>query len=200
MQTRHPKPLWLKGFYACRRGVSALEFALVAPAFILVLAGIIEIAMVMFVSVLAEGGIREAARYGITGQDPDGMTREERLVQIIQRHTHGLIAVSADNVTFKVYGDYTYIGSEEPYVDANGNAQYDDGEDFTDWNDNGQWDSDTGVDGSGGSGDIVLYEVLYTYEFMTPIFSVFGGEDGALDLTASVAVRNEPYDVSGDST
>ena len=200
MQTQDRKPLWLKRFYACRKGASALEFALAAPAFIFFVAGIIEIAMIMLVSVLAEGGIREAARFGITGQDPNGMTREERLVEIIQEHTHGLIDVSAENVSFKVYGDYTYIGAEEPYVDANANSQYDAGEDYTDWNDNGEWDSDTGEDGSGGSGDIVLYEVTYTYRFMTPLFSVFGGEDGALDLNATVAVRNEPYDVSGGAS
>ncbi len=200
MQTQALKPLWLRRFIACRRGASALEFALALPAFLFLLVGIIEISMIMFVSVLAEGGLREAARYGITGQDPNGMTREERLVQIVQEHTHGLVDVSTQNVTFKVYGDYTYISAEEPFVDANGNGEYDDGEDFTDWNGNDTWDPDTGEDGVGGAGDIVLYEISFQWEFFTPLFGVFGGDDGAIDLTASVAVRNEPYDPAGGAT
>lgn len=187
-------------FWRCRSGGSALEFALTIPIFVLMLAGVAEISMVTFVSVLAEGGLREAARYGITGQTPDSSTRAERIVEIVQEHTHNLITVDSSNVTFKVYQDYAHIGSEEPYTDDNGNGSWDDGESFTDWNGNGTWDSDTGESGSGGSGDIVLYEITYQWDFMTPIFKVFGGDDGKLDLTASIAVRNEPWDSAGDDT
>ena len=198
---RAPRRLqWPGRFWRCRDGATALEFALTIPVFILMLAGVAEISMVTFVSVLAEGGLREAARYGITGQDPDGMSREERIVEIVQEHTHNLISVSSDNVTMKVYEDYSYINSEEPYVDDNDNGSFDEGEDFTDWNGNGSWDSDTGEAGGGGAGEIVLYEVTYQWAFMTPLFQVFGGEDGMLDMTASTAVRNEPWDPSGGAT
>ncbi|MCG8359303.1 MAG: pilus assembly protein [Kiloniellales bacterium] len=200
MQTHRFDPSRLKEFISCRNGANILEFALALPAFVFLLAGILEITMIMFVSILAEGGLREASRYGITGQVPAGVTREEQLVQIVQEHTHGLIDVTAQNVTFKVYGDYEYINAEEPYIDANDNGQYDDGEEFTDWNSNATWDSDTGEDGVGGAGDIVLYEVSFKWDFMTPLFSKFGGDDGALDLSASIAVRNEPYDAAGDAT
>ena len=209
MQTRRSSPPCptaparlpaLRRFWRCRSGGSALEVALTIPVFVLMLAGVAEISMVTFVSVLAEGGLREAARYGITGQDPAGATRAERIVEIVQEHTHNLITVDSSNVTFKVYEDYSHIGSEEPYQDDNSNGSWDDGESFTDWNGNGSWDTDSGQSGSGGSGDIVLYEIAYQWEFMTPIFKVFGGADGTLDLSASIAVRNEPWDSSGDDT
>lgn len=188
-------------FIACRRGNSIVEFALAAPVLLLALTGIIEVSMVMFVNVLAEGGLREASRYGITGQEPAGVTREQEVVDIVEQHTHGLIQVSADNVTFKVYDSFDHIGQEEPYDDANHNGQYDDGETLLeDWNGNGVWDADSGVDGIGESGDIVVYTITYQWAFLTPLFRVFGGDDGALDLTASIAVRNEPYDGSGDDT
>ena len=200
MQTQTVGPRWFRRFIACRSGGSALEFALVIPTFVVMLAGVIEISMVMFVSILAEGGLREASRFGITGQDPDGMTREERIVQIVQEHTHGLISVSSDNVTYKVYGDYDQIGSAEPFVDANGNGEYDAGESFTDWNGNGTWDTDSGTDGSGTAGDIVVYEVGYQWAFMTPLFKVFGDENGKLNMSASITVRNEPWDPAGGAT
>ena len=185
-------------FLKARSGASAMEFAIVAPVFVLLLAGMFEIAMVSFVGILAEGGLREASRYGITGQTPGTLTREERLVQIVEEHTHGLISVSPSNVTFTVYEDFEHIGTPEPYEDNNpANGQYDPGESFTDWNDNAQWDVDPGVTGVGGAGDIVLYRIEYQWEFMTKIFSVFGGADGRLDMSTTIAVRNEPYEISG---
>lgn len=46
------------------------------------------------------------------------------------------------------FGD---VGKPEPYVDSSpGNGAYDAGEDFTDINGNGQWDSDMGQAGLGG--------------------------------------------------
>lgn len=190
----------LRSMLACRRGASAVEAAFAIPIFVLLVAGIVEIAMVLFVSVLAEGGLREAARYGLTGQVPDTVTREQQLVQIVKDHTHGLIDVSPANLTFRVYEEFEYIEAEEPYVDANGNGRYDDGEDFTDWNGNGSWDADTGETGSGAAGEIVFYEMEYQWSFLTPLFKVFGGDDGKLDLSASIAIRNEPYDPDGDAT
>ena len=185
---------------ACRRGASAVEAAFAIPIFVLLVAGIAEISMVLFVSVLAEGGLREAARYGLTGQTPDSITREQQLVQIVKDHTHGLVEISPSNVTFRVYDEFDHIEAEEPFVDANDNGKYDDGEDFTDWNGNGSWDTDTGEAGSGAAGEIVFYEIEYQWSFITPLFQVFGGDDGKLDLNASIAVRNEPYDPDGDAT
>ena len=194
------KKKWPEKFLACRKGGTALEFGLTIPVFVLMMAGVIEVAMVLFVSVLTEGGLREASRYGITGQTPSTGTIEDQLIAIVENHTHGLVQLSSSNVTFKVYGDYDHINNAEPFEDANSNGTYDAGESFTDWNSNGTWDTDTGVAGTGGAGEIVLYEVDYQWEFMTPIFKVFGGDDGKLDLTASIAVRNEPWDPSGDAT
>lgn len=185
-------------FLKARGGASATEFALAVPVFVLLLAGMFEIAMLSFVGVLAEGGLREASRYGITGQAPDGLTREERLVQIVGEHTLGLITVSPQNVTFRVYEDFEHIGTPEPYEDNNpANGQYDIGETYTDWNGNAEWDVDPGLTGVGQAGDIVLYKIEYQWEFMTKLFSVFGGDDGRIDLESTIAVRNEPYEISG---
>lgn len=194
------KKKWMQGFLRCKSGASALEFGLAIPVFVLMMAGVVEIAMVMFVSVLTEGGLREASRYGITGQTPASGTIEDQLIAIVQEHTHGLVQLSTSNVTFKVYGDYTHINAAEPFDDANSNGVFDAGESFTDWNGNGTWDTDTGTAGTGGAGEIVLYEIDYEWEFMTPIFKVFGGDDGKLNLTASIAVRNEPWDPTGGAT
>tara|TARA_R110000868_G_scaffold266660_1_gene525980 strand:+ start:19981 stop:20679 length:699 start_codon:yes stop_codon:yes gene_type:complete len=180
----------------CRRGVTAIEFAVVAPAVFLTVAGVIELALVMFVSTLSEGGLREASRFSITGFIPPGMTREERILQILGEHTIGLVDMDEATVEYKVYPSFDDIGKPEPFTDnAPANGSYDAGEAFQDINGNGQWDSDMGAAGLGGPGDIVLYTIEFDWELMTPLVSPFVGTNGKLTMKSSVAVKNEPFDV-----
>lgn len=185
-----------KRLRACRRGVTAIEFAVVAPAVFLTVAGIIELAMIMFVSTLSEGGLREASRFSITGFIPPGMTREERILEILEEHTIGLVDMNQATVVYKVYPSFDDIGKPEPFTDsAPANGTYDAGEAFQDINGNGQWDSDMGAAGLGGPGDIVLYTIEYDWDLMTPLVSPFVGTNGKLSMKSSVAVKNEPFDV-----
>lgn len=178
----------------CRRGGTTLEFALAAPVIATLLLGVIEVAMILFVDVLLEGGVRDASRYGVTGQVPDGRTREERIVEIVAHHTMGLLDISADQVEVLTYPSFAAIGTGEAFTDsAPGNGQYDPGEAFTDGNGNGVRDGDVGVAGSGGSDDVVLYRVRADWHVLTPLFAELIGDHGRLTLQASVAVRNEPF-------
>lgn len=180
----------------CCRGVTGIEFAVVAPAVFLTVAGVIELAMIMFVSTLSEGGLREASRFSITGFIPPGMTREERILEILEDHTIGLVDMDQATIVFKVYPTFDDIGKPEPFTDtAPANGSYDAGEAFQDINGNGQWDSDMGAAGLGGPGDIVLYTIEFDWELMTPLVSPFVGQGGKLTMRSSVAVKNEPFDV-----
>lgn len=201
MCTQHKKSRDKRRFFACRRGTSAIEFALVLPVFLLLIGGIIELSIMLFVSALAEGGLREAARYGITGQGAVDGVRADEITQIVTDHTHGLIEISPSNLTTMTYSSFGAIGQPEPYTDgSNGepeNGQYDEGEDFDDVNGNGTWDGDQGAPGAGGPGEVVLYELTYDWEFITPILTVFAGQDNSISMSASIAVRNEPYGTGG---
>ena len=179
------------------KGATALEWAMVSPVLILLVMIFVELTMMMFVNILVEGGLREAARYGITGQFPgEGTTteREDLIKQIVLDNALGLIKDESTNVTFKVYGTFTQVGQGEPFVDANSNGKFDAGEDYTDQNGNGAYDADLGVPGLGGSGEIVSYEVEYDWELMTPFLAPFTPNgDGKFKFTASIVVRNEPF-------
>lgn len=175
-------------------GVALVEFAFVAPILLLTIVGIMEVAMVLIVSSLIEGGLRDAARFGITGFVPQGMTREQQITSIIGDATIGLVKMSDIDIQTLVYPSFAQVGQPEPFTDTNGNGAYDAGEPYTDINGNGQWDADMGAAGAGGPGDIVLYKVKYNLPMMTPLLSsVLGGADGKVQLSASIAVRNEPY-------
>jgi len=177
-----------------RGGVAAVEFAIMAPVLILTITGIMEVSMMLAVSSLIEGGLRDAARYGITGYVPSGSTREQEIKKIIGEATIGLVDMSKAEITTLVYPSFGDIGQPEPWDDQNSNGVYDLGEPFTDINSNGQWDPDMGAAGLGGPGEIVLYKIKYDLALMTPLLStIMGGSDGKVTIKASIAVRNEPY-------
>ncbi|WP_085901167.1 TadE/TadG family type IV pilus assembly protein [Kiloniella majae] len=177
----------------CERGVVALEYAMGLPIFLTMVLGIFDLGGVYFASILLEGGLREAARYGVTGDLEPGVTKEEKILETINTHGAGFVQVKASELSTLVYKDFDSIGDPEPYVDADGNNSYDAGEAFTDLNCNGAWDSDSGFNGAGNGSEVVLYTVEHDTQLITGYIAHLVGSDGKVKLRASVAVRNEPY-------
>lgn len=175
-------------------GSTSIEFCLIAPMMVLLIVGILEISMVLTVQVLMEGAVRNAARYGITGLGQTEILRQQRIRDIIEETTVGLVDVETMRLTTMSYENFESIGQSEPFTDnAPPNGRYDDGEAFEDSNNNGIWDEEAGTPGLGGPEDIVLYEIEYALPALTGLLDPFIGE--AWDLRASIAVRNEPYPV-----
>jgi hypothetical protein len=96
-------------------------------------------------------------------------------------------------VETKIYPSFNDVGKPEPFTDTNSNGQYDAGEPYTDINGNGQWDADMGKAGVGGPSDIVLYKITSDWNLLTPLMVPLMGSGGKMTLSASVAVRNEPF-------
>lgn len=191
-----PVALLIARLARCREGATALEFAFALPIILLLIIGMFEVAIIMFVNTSVEGGLREAARYGITGQAPDGVSRQQAIVDTIERYTFGFLDMDQAKITFKAYESFNDVGQPEPWTDANGNGVYDDGETYEDINGNGTWDEDRGIDGVGASGEVVLYEIDYSWGLMTPYLANLLGDNGTMNMSASIAVRNEPYDLT----
>ena len=179
-----------------RKGSAVTEFAIAAPVVIMAIVGIIEFSMILFVSSLLEGGLREASRFGLTGFQPNGLTRDERILKIVEDHTHGLVDSTAVNLSTLVYPSFDSIGQPEPFTDENSNGTFDAGEPYMDINGNNQWDPDMGAAGLGGPEDIVLYTIEYDWQLITGLLNGVIGNDGRIGLRASVVVRNEPYGAS----
>lgn len=181
-------------------GGAMIEFALVAPMLITLIVAVMEFAMVIVVMVLLEGGVREAARYGMTGQEPAGHSRLEEIVNIINSHSLGLVDITTNDVDVLVYDDFSSVDSgDELVVDVNGNGDWDasDGDTYNDLNGNGSWDPDPGVPGAGEGGEVVLYRVTANWDALTPLLAPFFGDGGYIPLSASVVIRNEPYGITG---
>ncbi len=173
------------------RGKAIVEFALIAPVVLGMLGAVLEFSGIMFVQTILEGGAREASRYGITGSQPEGVTREEMILDIVEGNTYGILDMAELDMETLVYDSFGSVGQPEPFTDENGNGQYDDGEPYTDVNGNGGWDDDMGAAGLGGPGDVVVYRLSYDWNIMIPLFEPIFGE--TVTLQANVAVRNEPF-------
>ncbi len=180
-----------RGLGACTRGATAVEFALLLPVLLLTTVGSIETAIVLFVRSSIEAAVIEASRFGITGGEDEGKTREERVLDIVAERTYGLLDLTQVDLDTLIYDSFSDVGKPEPYVDANGNGTWDAGETFTDVNGNAQWDPDMGEAGLGGPGDIVVYRLTYDWGVVTPMMREILG--GSVRHVSSIAVRNEPW-------
>jgi Flp pilus assembly protein TadG len=182
----------LRGRPEGESGQAIVEFAFVAPAFIGLLAAIMEFSGIMFVQAMLEGSAREASRYGLTGFTSGGVSREDQILAIVQEHTHGIIDMADLEMETLVYENFGDIGQPEPFTDQNANEVWDNDEPFTDINGNGTWDPDMGAAGLGGPGAVVVYRMSYDWNIMIPIFRPFFGD--TITLQSNIAVRNEPFD------
>lgn len=193
---RRPRRSSLRTLLRCRRGASLVEFALVFPVLLLFVIGLLEVGMMMFIQSAMEGGLREASRFGITGRTLSGETREESIRRILEENTLGLIDLSPGQakISLKTYDSFNDIGQPEPFTDKPPfNGKYDVGEPFVDLNGNAQWDADRGREGVGASGEIVSYTVEYRWRPLTGLISAFVGDGDGIPMSASTAVRNEPF-------
>lgn len=180
----------IRKFNSDDSGVTTVEFALIAPVFILMLTGLIEFSLAMFASGVMEGATAASSRYGKTGYVIEGITRQQQIINTVSSRTAGLL--NPDNITVNttVYPSFDSISQEEPYIDANHNGTYNVGETYTDINGNGQWDSE-GVEGLGNANDIVVYTVSYPWTINTPLISYFFSEPFV--ISSRTVVKNEPY-------
>lgn len=173
-----------------RRGNAAIEFAIIAPIFITLIAAVVELSMVLLTSGSLQAAVARASRYGVTGQVAPGGDRGAAILEILNRRTFGLIDLDSAEIKMMVYPSFAAIGTAEPFTDNNDNGVHDTGEPFTDSNGNGVWDADMGTAGLGGPGDIVLYEVRYQSRLATSVLEPMIGE---ISYSAAIAVRNEPF-------
>jgi Flp pilus assembly pilin Flp len=174
-----------------RRGASAVEFAFVAPVILLLVFGIFEVAVAVLLASTIEESVFQASRFGATGEDAGGTPRAERVLQIVEARTYGLIDMDDVAIETLVYDNFSDVGAPEPFADADGDGRHDAGESFTDVNGNARWDADMGRAGLGGPGDIVVYRVTWDWGIMTPLLRGVLGD--GLRQSASVALRNEPF-------
>jgi Flp pilus assembly protein TadG len=171
-----------RSFARDRRGVVAIEYALILPVLLLISFGIMEISLFMASLVTLEGGLKQASRFGITAQSPSDAdvakvaadiptkfagrdNRTKLIMAILNENTLDLINLNdtATDISATVFDSFSAAGHGEPFTDTNGDGIRQGpnsglpgvpitGEQYTDANCNDKYDGPGEAPTSGGGG------------------------------------------------
>lgn len=169
-------------FHRWRRredGVAAVEFALIATPFFLIIIGIIEVSMFFAAGTVLEGGASAASRLLRTGQAQLSEDPEQTFQAALCSHVARMIP--CDRIQYEVIrlDDNTFAGAEEyvPEFDDDGNLV-------------------PSPFSTGNSNDVIMVRTVYRYEFLTPFLgSLITGDPGrnwSMHMAMSV-IKAEPY-------
>ena len=191
-------PTFLKRFAGDESGVTIVEFAFVAPPLVLMLVGGLDFAHRSYVHSVMQGALNDAARRASVENPSVGGTGtiEERVAALVTAQTEPVAPSATLVVTQSNYFDFSGIGNPEKIVkdiDEDGTYDEDDGDCFSDLNDNGDFDLDTGREGRGGANDVVFYEATMTMDALLPLYAMLGGSN-VYTLKAETAIRNQPWE------
>lgn len=170
-------------------GAYMIEFALIMPAFLMLVMGIFDIGMQMYAKSVLSGAVEQAARLNTLEANASNASVVDQAVrdQVGRVARYGTLNFSRLN-----YRDFSGVGRQEPFTDSNGNGVRNAGECYTDMNNNSTWDADQGGSGQGGAGDVVLYRVSLTFDRLFPLWKMLG-EQQSETITISTVLRNQPY-------
>ncbi len=170
------------------RGVTIIEFAMILPALCVVLLAIFEIGWRQYVSSIVQGTLHEAARMATVG----GKSTTDIDTYVKGRLRSFSHAATVETNT-RSYDEFTAVGTPELITsDTAPLGQFNPGDCYEDFNNNGRYDLDRGKSGLGGADDIVRYEVSISYPRMFPIAGFLGW--GNTDtIVANTVLRNQPY-------
>lgn len=181
-----------------QEGATVIEFAFVLPPFLLLVLGGFDLAYLSYVKAIAQGALNDAARQA-TVQDPFfaaiGATLEERIENTISSQVDNIAIGGEYKIKQRSYFDFNDINNPERIVDdKNKNGQYDrnDNDCFLDFNRNGRFDVDGGLDEVGGANDVVFYTVEVEMPRLFPVHLLFGNHPNH-KFSVRTAVRNQPY-------
>ena len=172
-----------------RRGLAAVEFALLLPLMCVALLGLMDIGYRYYLWAQVEGIVQKAGRSStLEARTPNEIDTEVR-ARVLALNTGARVDIER-----RAYTSFNNVRQPENYRDTNGNGRYDSGECFEDENANGVWDADMGRVGSGGSArDVVQYSVKVDFKRLFPAALTFGGSNDD-SMTVRTVLRNQPWD------
>lgn len=183
-----------KPFVLSTKGAVAVEFAVVAPVFFMVLIALFELSLIFFTYTVLEGSAARGSRAGITGYKGAGGNRAQYIRNQILSLSAGYLNPANVNITILSYSTFSNVGQPEPCIPAGpppcpGPIP---GVNFIDVNGNGVWDADQGRSGAGRGGEIVSYKVEYAWPVITPLMGYVIGNPFL--ITAYATVKNEGFE------
>jgi Flp pilus assembly protein TadG len=157
-------------------GAAAIEFAMVAGPFLLLMFAIMETALVFFAGQALETAVADSGRLIMTGQAQTQGFDQAAFKNDACARVFGLFDCPGIYVDVKTYSNFSNVNMTPP-LDGGGNFQP-----------NMSYQP-------GGPGDIVVVRLFYQWPIYVSLLQNMAGNKRLLIATA--AFRNEPYGGSG---
>lgn len=176
-------------------GTTLIEFALVAPAFFLLLMAVIEFGLIGFHQVAIESAVAATAREASLGRATPGGDRVEFVRTQLREKLAGIINPEQLQITAA-----TVVSGGTP---ASPDVCLDDPPRlggaceppllFEEVNNIPGYQGAAASVSLGNAGDVIEVRVLYPWRVQLPLMSRFFGENGVFLITANTIVKNEPF-------
>lgn len=187
--------LFLRRLAGDRRGISAVEFGMLAPVLVLMLMGLGDLTYRAYVQVILDGAMQKAGRDStIQGASANIAA----LDAAVEAQVKDVARTATFATTRHSYTTFSNV-APEPFTDGNSNGVRDAGECFADINGNGSWDADPGRDGLGGASDVVVYTKSVTYTRLFPMAGLMGWPD-TQTVRSQTLLKNQPYATQNTTT
>ncbi|MBR0551509.1 TadE/TadG family type IV pilus assembly protein [Stakelama marina] len=176
-----------------RRGITVVEFAMVAPVMCIMLLGGFDVAHTLYMDAALQGVVQKAARD--SALETGSSQQQQQFIDDTVKENVKALANNADvQIKRRFYRTFTEAAAAKPedWTDTNGDGICDAGEPYEDANLNNVWDKDGGDQGQGGARDATVYTVTVTYPRMFPIQKFIGGSD-TTSVQAVTVLRNQPF-------
>lgn len=169
-----PLPL-LRRAISDEKGVAVLEFAFVAPIFFLLLLGILEIAVMTFVSAAFDDAGRSAARLIRIGEVQQSGTPETTFREGLCASLPDIVDCNAISIDVRTFADFA-SATTDLELDADGNPI-------------------NLTFAPGGSSTVNLVRLNYRYDFFTPLIGnlISDNYTNSVLLSSLTVQMTEPY-------
>jgi Flp pilus assembly protein TadG len=166
-------------FVRCRKGATAVEFALVAAPFLALLVALLQTALVFFAGRVLDETTEQASRVILTGQAQQSKMTQAGFTNYVCQNTFALFNCNNFMINVQNYSDFASANTTTPTLTFNAQGQV-----TNTWNFN-----------PGNPGDIVVVQVMYQWPIILgPLgFNLSNLSNGNRLLISTAAFKNEPY-------
>jgi Flp pilus assembly protein TadG len=160
----------------CRKGMTAVEFGIVAAPFIALLVAIFETGLVLFSQQVLQTATTQASRLIMTGQAQTQGMSAAQFQQAVCNDASTLFTCNGIYVNVQKFASFASIAQLNPL-------------------NNGNFSNASMAFTPGGPGDIILVQVFYQWPVLTaPLqFNLSNMNGNKRLLVATSVFRNEPY-------
>jgi len=164
-------------FRVAERGATAVEFALIAPAFLATLIAVLETAIFLFAQASLQTAAVQAGRLFMTGQ-AQSLSQSAFKTQVCQNYLPGVFNCNSLVVIVQSYSSFSSANTSAPALyDAQGNAV------------------STWAYSPGAQGQVMVVQLVYPWSVVSgPLGFVLANlPNNAAEMMGVAAFRVEPY-------